>query len=1067
MKSAHKQLLAVTLAILMTGAVFAPIGMASGDDLTTTSVQSASGDAVTTDIDESLYDETGETELFLFLPDIAETDRQGDSDAVIDALKTQADLAQEPVISELDRYDAVDVEDTFWIRNSIHVTADLDRVSVEELAEIDGIESIEPHLTVDAPEPVDVENDVDPQQSYTYGLEQINVPEAWGDFGATGENVRVVVADTGVDADHPDIELAAEDGWSDPVGGSSTPVDNHGHGTHVSGTIAGGADSGTAIGVAPDAELANVRVCTGSGCQGAAIMESFQFAVDTDSDVINLSLGGPITGSYVDVVYNSMDAGTLVVSSIGNDGEGTSGSPGAPYDSIASGATNENLQVTSFSGGTLLQEGDFGGNWMSHWPAGSFITPDVAAPGAAVVSAQPGGGYQQMSGTSMSSPHKAGVATAILSTNDALDPWDVQDIMMDTAWKPDFWDPNSAMHYNPDTERDSRYGTGIVDLHAAVAAVGADPGIIQGTVTDDTGAAIEGATVSAGSSSDETDANGNYELSVLADTYDVTAEAFGYESDSQTVSVGEGETVTADFSLAELEEFAAVGVIGDGSYAGNVASLLDDATGEDVFVETLSSSEALDAEHDVFVVQTIDSSNVGDFVDATSGDDVGVIYLDMYEESAGDANGVTQFASVSNDVDGVDEDFSQGADGPYYSVEQSHEIVDGLGDEIPIHTDQYADHAWMTGTSFDVIAGVTVDGTSVGSGLAVDDSSATVLAASSGLSEYVSASDVTDESVAVLVNSIEYLVDGEPEPPEDGEFEVSILETNSPVTEGEDLVVDVEVEHVEEPDDPLAADVVEQTIELADFDGAVVDSEAVSLDLGDSTEISLTWNTQAGDAGSGDLTVSSEDDSDTAAVTVDAEDEPAEGFVRLGEASAAEGDVATVELDTDLANIAGYQAEIHYDADVFEFVGAEGVDLNDPVVNDDDDGVLGLAMSQASGVDAPTLAELSFEAVGEDGDSTDLFFVEENTQLNDEESVVEPAEYLAGSLQVGTDCALPGDVNGDGEVNSLDATLTQQYIAGLDPEGFVNPACGDLTGDGEITPADVTAIHQIIVGIWA
>lgn len=59
---------------------------------------------------------------------------------------------------------------------------------------------------------------------------------------------------------------------------------------------------------------------------------------------------------------------------------------------------------------------------------------------------------------------------------------------------------------------------------------------------------------------------------------------------------------------------------------------------------------------------------------------------------------------------------------------------------------------------------------------------------------------------------------------------------------------------------------------------------------------------------------------------------------------------------------------------------------------------------------------------------------------------------------------LPGDVDGDGQVTSLDATLTQRYITGLDPPG-VDVDCADLTGDGAVTPADVTAIHQAIVGI--
>ncbi|WP_247730462.1 PQQ-binding-like beta-propeller repeat protein [Halovivax limisalsi] len=163
---------------------------------------------------------------------------------------------------------------------------------------------------------------------------------------------------------------------------------------------------------------------------------------------------------------------------------------------------------------------------------------------------------------------------------------------------------------------------------------------------------------------------------------------------------------------------------------------------------------------------------------------------------------------------------------------------------------------------------------------------------------------------------------------------VEILGTNSPVTAGEDLVVDVQVEAVGN-ETQVRAETIAQQIELADFDGTVVDTATVDLEPGNATQRELVWSTEAGDDGAGNVTVTSDDDSATAAVEI----------------------------------------------------GAAG-------------------------------------------------------------------------------CALPGDVDGDGQVTSLDATLTQRHIAGLDPSGF-DADCADLTDDGEITPADVTAIHQAIVGIGA
>ncbi|WP_247730079.1 S8 family serine peptidase [Halovivax limisalsi] len=637
MRLSNTQLLAVLFAALLAGTMFVPLGAATHP---LSSADDAATDAAS--VHESLSNASGETQLHLVLPDVPAVERRGGPDAVVSALQSTAERTQEPVIEAVERYDAVTVEATYWIRNSVFVTADLDEIDLETLAAIDGVERIEPRATIETPKPVAENPDPEPTDDHvTWGLDAINAPDVWEEFGVTGEGARVVVADTGVDPTHPDIDLAEEDGWLDPAQGSDTPEYSNDHGTHVSGTVAGGNASGTAIGVAPGVELAHARVLGGDGTGPDPLVEAFEWAVETDSDVISMSLSGQTTGMYSEVVYNTMDAGTLVVSSMGNNGEGTAGEPGSGYDTVGSGSIAENLAVTGTSGGDKLTESDFGDNYLDHWPDGGYIKPDLAAPGFLVLSAVPGGEYEEKAGTSMSTPHKAGTAALIFSANPDLTAWEVKDIMMETAWKPDDWDPNEAQHYNPDTGRDSRYGVGIVDAYAAVERA------------------------------------------------------------------------------------------------------------------------------------------------------------------------------------------------------------------------------------------------------------------------------------------------GEPEP---AEFDVSIDGTNAPVTEGDELVVDATVENV-------GGESGDETIELADFDGAVVDSRSVSLEAGASTTVELTWNTDVGDAGSGEVTVSSENDTASAAVEI------------------------------------------------------------------------------------------------------------------------EPDESDPG-------CERPGDVDGDGEVNSLDATKTQQHIAGLDP-GTFDENCADLTDDGAITPADVTAIHQAIVGFAA
>ncbi|WP_290818546.1 S8 family serine peptidase, partial [Halovivax sp.] len=574
------------------------------------------------EIDEPLQDAEGETELILRLDPVNDAHLAGDREATVETLQSHADRTQQPVLDRLEHMGGVAVEDRWWIVNGILITADLDRVDLEELRSIENVELVHEHYTFDAPEPVQTEpvaettdgtrtDDVEA----TYGLEQIKALDTWDEIGVTGADVRVVVADTGVDANHPDIELPEEDGWNDLADGEDEPADEHGHGTHVGGTIAGGDASGTAIGVAPEAEQAHARVCGADGlCEGQAIYDSFEWAVETDSDLISLSLGSASPhGQYTELIHNTMNAGTLVVASIGNDGEGTAGSPGADYDSIASGASNETGGIASFSGGMLIEEGDFDGEWMDHWPEGEFVTPDIAAPGADVYSAHPTDGgtmcgdvdYCEVSGTSMSAPHKSGAAALIIgAAGGELDPWDVKELMLDTAWKPDDWDPDDAQYYDEEGGIDSRYGAGIIDVYAATAQVAVDSGV-EGVVTDADGEPIDGAAVTVeDGASTETDADGGYDLIQAPGTYDVTADGFGFAAQTETVTIDDdehvverdfaleaalaielvdgqdetiegGDGVTAEFDAANLEEL--VVEIG-GSYDESDATLFVDGT---------------------------------------------------------------------------------------------------------------------------------------------------------------------------------------------------------------------------------------------------------------------------------------------------------------------------------------------------------------------------------------------------------------------------------------------------------------------------------------------------------
>lgn len=130
-----------------------------------------------------------------------------------------------------------------------------------------------------------------------WGLDVVDAPEAWA-AGVRGAGVRVAVLDAGIDHDHPDLAANLNAGLSISfIPGEDWRVQNvqkFNHGTHVSGTIAAD-DNGTGVtGVAPDAELVAIKVCTefGTACFGSSILQGIVYAADIDADLINMSLGG-------------------------------------------------------------------------------------------------------------------------------------------------------------------------------------------------------------------------------------------------------------------------------------------------------------------------------------------------------------------------------------------------------------------------------------------------------------------------------------------------------------------------------------------------------------------------------------------------------------------------------------------------------------------------------------------------------------------------------------------------------------------------------------------------------
>ena len=221
-----------------------------------------------------------------------------------------------------------------------------------------------------------------------WGVKFLNCPEAWKK--TKGMGVVVCVGDTGCDTNHPDLKnriKAVKDFSGSPFGAT----DKQGHGTHCAGSILA---DGDLPGVAPEAQLLVAKVLGDTGSGGVDdIANGIKWAVDQGADVISLSLGGGGADSFIPPALKlAEEAGTIVIAAAGNDGPGenTVSYPGKYPTCVAVAACDKNRMIANFS---------------SRGPA-VYVT----GPGVDIRSTYPGGQYATMSGTSMATPHVAGLA---------------------------------------------------------------------------------------------------------------------------------------------------------------------------------------------------------------------------------------------------------------------------------------------------------------------------------------------------------------------------------------------------------------------------------------------------------------------------------------------------------------------------------------------------------------------------------------------------------------------------------------------------------------------------------
>jgi thermitase len=264
----------------------------------------------------------------------------------------------------------------------------------------------------------------DPYYGSQWALEKVDVPEAWG--LSTGQDVLIAVVDTGADLDHPDlVGKVRTDIDYDFVNDDSVADDDHGHGTHVSGIAAAATDNGLGVsGMGWEASLLPLKVLDENG-DGVAtdVAAAIRQAADDGADVINMSIGGAAAcPDYVqDAVDYAYGRGVVLVAAAGNNQGYEENFPANCEHVLGVAATTSYDIHAGYS------------NYGNH--------VSVAAPGSSIYSTgwtSDGrtnciSGYCDKSGTSMATPHVAGLAALVYSRYSTYTPDQVASAILDNA----------------------------------------------------------------------------------------------------------------------------------------------------------------------------------------------------------------------------------------------------------------------------------------------------------------------------------------------------------------------------------------------------------------------------------------------------------------------------------------------------------------------------------------------------------------------------------------------------------------------------------------------------------
>jgi len=309
---------------------------------------------------------------------------------------------------------------------------------------------------------------------------------AW-DLGYTGNGITIAILDSGVDNGHESFTGKFVAGYNAITGTAGDPDDVDGHGTHVAGTALGtGGSSQIYRGVAPNSRLVDVKVIGGGIGSSADLIEGIDWVISNRAtfniEIMSISMaitdqnGNEISSDGTDAVSqavnNAANAGIVAVVAVGNSGQNIIPAPAAADNAIAVGAVGD-METISRNDDTIASFSNFGSR-LNDGDADQIdeLKPDIVAPGVLIMAPRVNTTDQYWefdqngfpwSGTSMATPHVAGVVALMLEKEPRLTPAQIKSILRKTTD-----DRNGAFNPALDPKYDVNYGWGIVDAHEAV-----------------------------------------------------------------------------------------------------------------------------------------------------------------------------------------------------------------------------------------------------------------------------------------------------------------------------------------------------------------------------------------------------------------------------------------------------------------------------------------------------------------------------------------------------------------------------------------------------------------------